>query len=278
IDEKKDNSWVEGNTDIAFETIKKFKHQFSYPKLQRDFTILNCFPRVIFEEDNILLDYHPSMDEIKDAVFSLNVNSAPGPYGLSGRFVYHCWDIISIDLYHMICEFFNEAHLSSFTILSPTIRFTKSKISLSTSVVKTSMYGLLTVSSLLNQLGKLLRMRLPTDVALEKYKIHGPSRCICCKNVVMLHGKSNITWKDSEVKALIIQENLQYAIIGKFSYGKSDIMELRQTIPGQCGNKSEYTIELLDTRYILIRLSTLEDYVLLLSTAAFYMKARENYW
>ncbi|WMV43302.1 hypothetical protein MTR67_036687 [Solanum verrucosum] len=94
----------------------------------------------------------------------------------------------------------------------------------------------------------------------------------------MLHGEPNITWKGSEVKALIIQENLQYAIIGKFSYGKPDITELRRTLPGQCGIKSECVIGVLDTRHILIRLTNLEDYVHLLSATAFYVKAKDNYW
>ncbi|KAH0638825.1 hypothetical protein KY285_035411 [Solanum tuberosum] len=98
------------------------------------------------------------------------------------------------------------------------------------------------------------------------------------KPVVMLHGEPNITWKSSEVRSLIFQENLQYAIIGKFSYGKPAIKELRRTIPGQYGIKSACTIGVLNTRHVLIRLTTMEDYVNLLSTSAFYVKAKECYW
>ncbi|WMV24704.1 hypothetical protein MTR67_018089 [Solanum verrucosum] len=98
------------------------------------------------------------------------------------------------------------------------------------------------------------------------------------KPVTMVQGEPNVTWKSSEVKNLIIQENLQYAIIGKFSYGKPEIGELRKAIPKHCGIKGECTIGVLDSRYILIRLSTLEDYVQLLSTSAYYIKAKENYW
>lgn len=43
------------------------------------------------------------------------------------------------------------------------------------------------------------------------------------KPIVMIHGEPNIMWKSSEIRSLIFQENLQYAIIGKFSYGKPDI-------------------------------------------------------
>lgn len=71
---------------------------------------------------------------------------------------------------------------------------------------------------------------------------------------------------------------MQYAIIGKFSYGKSDIMELRKIIPGQCGIKSECMIGVLDSRHILIRLNSLEDYVHVLSTVAYYVTSRDIYW
>ncbi|KAK4732195.1 hypothetical protein R3W88_025183 [Solanum pinnatisectum] len=56
------------------------------------------------------------------------------------------------------------------------------------------------------------------------------------------------------------------------------IRDLRRSILGQCGIKSECTIGVLDQRHILIRLTTMEDYVHILSTAAFYVKAKETYW
>lgn len=75
-----------------------------------------------------------------------------------------------------------------------------------------------------------------------------------------------------------MKENLQYAIVGKFSYGKPDIAELRKQIPSQCGIKSECTIGVLDMRHILIILTSFEDYVNLLSMNAFHVKSRERYW
>ncbi|KAH0706081.1 hypothetical protein KY285_010613 [Solanum tuberosum] len=98
------------------------------------------------------------------------------------------------------------------------------------------------------------------------------------KLVTIVQGEPNVTWKSSEVRNLIIQENLQYAIIEKFSYEKPEIGELRKTLPKHCGIKGESTIGVLDSRHILIRLSLLEDYVLLLSTFAYYVKAKEKYW
>lgn len=42
-----------------------------------------------------------------------------------------------------------------------------------------------------------------------------------------------------------IIEELQFAIIGKFSYGWPDIAELREQIPKQCGIKGDCKIRLI---------------------------------
>lgn len=47
----------------------------------------------------------PTLDEVKQVVFSMNSSSAPGPDGLSGKFFHHCWQIISQDLYNVIMDF-----------------------------------------------------------------------------------------------------------------------------------------------------------------------------
>jgi len=73
------------------------------------------------------------------------------------------------------------------------------------------------------------------------------------------------TLSKEEANQMIINENLQYAVIGKFSYGWSDIQELRKLIPKQCELKGEVIIELLSNIYILVKATLLEDYVSLLS-------------
>ncbi|KAH0705670.1 hypothetical protein KY289_010746 [Solanum tuberosum] len=73
---------------------------------------------------------------------------------------------------------------------------------------------------------------------------------------------------------MIINENLEYAVIGKFSYGWPDIQALRKLIPKQCELKGECKIGLLSNRHVLIRATLLEDYVHLLSKPAFYINQR----
>ncbi|WMV25922.1 hypothetical protein MTR67_019307 [Solanum verrucosum] len=75
---------------------------------------------------------------------------------------------------------------------------------------------------------------------------------------------------------MIVNENLEYAVIGKFSYGWPDIQYLRKLIPKQCELKGECNIGLLSNIHVLIRATLLEDYVHLLSKPAFYIT--QNNW
>ncbi|XP_049378009.1 uncharacterized protein LOC125842724 [Solanum stenotomum] len=94
---------------------------------------------------------------------------------------------------------------------------------------------------------------------------------VSTKPITFLHGEPIVIWEQKEVDNMIIRENLQYAVIGKFSYGWPDIHDLRKIIPTQCELKGECSIGLLSNRHILIRASLMEDYVHLLSKLVFYI-------
>ncbi|KAH0643590.1 hypothetical protein KY289_034564 [Solanum tuberosum] len=91
------------------------------------------------------------------------------------------------------------------------------------------------------------------------------------KQIAYLHGEPRIVWEEEEVNQMIINEDLQYTVVGKFSYGWPDIQDLRKLIPKQCELKGEVNIGLLSNRYILIRATRLDDYVKLLSKPQFYI-------
>ncbi|KAH0695913.1 hypothetical protein KY289_013395 [Solanum tuberosum] len=92
--------------------------------------------------------------------------------------------------------------------------------------------------------------------------------------ITYLHGEPRVIWEEEEVTQMIQNENLQYAIIGKFSYGWLDIQELGTLIPKQCELKGECNIGLLSNIHVLIRTSNLEDYVNLLSKPTIYIAHR----
>lgn len=70
---------------------------------------------------------------------------------------------------------------------------------------------------------------------------------------------------------MIVNENLQYAVIEKFSYEWPEIQKLRKLITKQCELKRECKIGLLCNRHILIRTSLMENYVNLLLKSTFYI-------
>ncbi|XP_026433405.1 uncharacterized protein LOC113330808 [Papaver somniferum] len=68
-----------------------------------------------------------SPEEIKQAVFDLGANSAPGPDGFSGCFYRHCWDIIQEDLIKAIIFCWDSGYIpngvnSSLIVLLPKVR------------------------------------------------------------------------------------------------------------------------------------------------------------
>lgn len=91
------------------------------------------------------------------------------------------------------------------------------------------------------------------------------------KQITYLHGEPRIVWEEEEVSQMIINKDLQYAVIWKFSYGWPEIQDLRRLIPRQCELKGEVNIGLLSNRYILIRVTRLDDFVNLLSKPQFYI-------
>lgn len=62
-------------------------------------------------EDNIMLTNLPSREEVKNTVFSMNANGAPGPDGFGGFFFQNYWDIIGNDVFNVALQFFKSSWL-----------------------------------------------------------------------------------------------------------------------------------------------------------------------
>ncbi|OIT22801.1 hypothetical protein A4A49_31374 [Nicotiana attenuata] len=101
---------------------------------------------------------------------------------------------------------------------------------------------------------------------------------VALKQIEYLHGEPIVYWKKNEVKQPISQQGLQLAVLGKFSYGKPVIQELRKAIPIQCELKGPCSIGLIKDCDVLIKLSLMEDYIHLLSKPAFCLKVQGDMW
>ncbi|XP_026450516.1 uncharacterized protein LOC113350588 [Papaver somniferum] len=91
-----------------------------------DENLFEAIPKVITNEDNDQMDALPSSQEIKDAVFSMDPNSSPGPDGFPGSFYIFSWEIICRDLISAIqycwrCKFVPKGMNYNFLLLLPKI-------------------------------------------------------------------------------------------------------------------------------------------------------------
>ncbi|KAK4344458.1 hypothetical protein RND71_034634 [Anisodus tanguticus] len=102
------------------------------------------------------------------------------------------------------------------------------------------------------------------------------SSSIPIKPIVYLHGEPTVRFEKKEVEVMIHQQNLNLAVIGKFSHGWPEIRLLRTAIPKQCGLKAEVNIGLLCDRHVLIRCTIAEDYDTLMSRQTFEIKEKNK--
>ncbi|XP_059310656.1 uncharacterized protein LOC132062015 [Lycium ferocissimum] len=72
--------------------VKFYEHIFTDDNVNRDMFMVQILPSLVTNEDNDNLCDIPSMQELKDIVFSMSTDSAPGPNDMSGLFYRH-WDI-----------------------------------------------------------------------------------------------------------------------------------------------------------------------------------------
>ncbi|KAK4337526.1 hypothetical protein RND71_042013 [Anisodus tanguticus] len=98
------------------------------------------------------------------------------------------------------------------------------------------------------------------------------------KPITYLHGEPTIQFDITEVETMIAQQELEYAVVGKFSYGWPEISVLRTSIPKQCELKGAVKIGLLCNRHILLRCSLFEDYMALMARPMFYVKDKNQYY
>ncbi|WMV19692.1 hypothetical protein MTR67_013077 [Solanum verrucosum] len=99
-----DGNWVEGTPQVADAAIKFFSHLFKAEPIEEDNYVLNVKERMVTNEDNDNLTSLPTLQEIKDTIFSIDPDSAPD--GLNGKFYQSAWQIIENDIHAAIISLF----------------------------------------------------------------------------------------------------------------------------------------------------------------------------
>ncbi|XP_058756625.1 uncharacterized protein LOC131629842 [Vicia villosa] len=81
--------------------------------LQDNGMIQGIIPSMVDAKTNDLLTLTPSAEEIHNAIFSLNADSAPGPDGFGAYFFQKYWDVIKLDVINVVCSFFLQSWIPS---------------------------------------------------------------------------------------------------------------------------------------------------------------------
>jgi hypothetical protein len=68
--------------------------------------VTKAIPSLITDRINTMLTRLPTHEEIKNAVFSLNKDSSPGPDGFGAIFFQTFWNIIKLDVINAVMQFF----------------------------------------------------------------------------------------------------------------------------------------------------------------------------
>jgi hypothetical protein len=98
---------------IADHIVQYYKSLFcaNHAVLQVSLLIDEVIPNVIDTNVNNLLTMLPSSDEIKNAVFGMNKDGAPGPDGFGAFFFQTYWEIVHKDVEDVVLQFFNTGWL-----------------------------------------------------------------------------------------------------------------------------------------------------------------------
>ena len=68
--------------------------------------VAKVIPSLVSMEENAALIAMPLFEDIKNAVFDMNADGAPGPDGFGGPFFQHFWDIVGVDVVNSVQDFF----------------------------------------------------------------------------------------------------------------------------------------------------------------------------
>ncbi|KAL2526290.1 Reverse transcriptase domain-containing protein [Abeliophyllum distichum] len=98
---------VENEDEIQKSAVDYFQKILTKEDTKDDTEIFESIPNIISSNDNRSLNALPSVEKVKEVVFSLDKDSAVGPDEFSGIFYQFCWVVIQSDSYEAIVDFFN---------------------------------------------------------------------------------------------------------------------------------------------------------------------------
>lgn len=97
--------WLQGDETIAKASCEHLHQIFTGKDKAINEEFFECLPTLVINDQNGNLQNIPTMEELKNVIFSMNPESATRPDRTNGRFHQFCWDIISRNSLHMVHGF-----------------------------------------------------------------------------------------------------------------------------------------------------------------------------
>ncbi|XP_026444502.1 uncharacterized protein LOC113344808 [Papaver somniferum] len=118
------NSTLFLQDEIKDYIVDHYRAKFNGGAVNIDPSLFDYEHESISAVESVFMDAIPSLEEVKEAVFDLGADSAPGPDGFTCSFFRICWNIISIDLFNAIANCWAMKKIpnginSSFIVLIP---------------------------------------------------------------------------------------------------------------------------------------------------------------
>ncbi|PNY14675.1 ribonuclease H [Trifolium pratense] len=107
-----DNIAVTSQPELCEVALNYFNHLFKSNSTSHD-PVLSLIAPKITQEDNESLVRPISKEELKDALFQMNPDKAPGPDGFNPAFYQHFWDLCSNDIFEAAQEWLERGYFPS---------------------------------------------------------------------------------------------------------------------------------------------------------------------
>nr|XP_027098937.1 uncharacterized protein LOC113718221 [Coffea arabica] len=100
------SEWVDDESSICNDAVSFFQELFTEEVGRSSSDMLEIIPRIIMDQDNILLTEVPSLHEVKEIIFSMDGDSVAGSDGFTGKFFMTTWEVVAEDVHRAIMSFF----------------------------------------------------------------------------------------------------------------------------------------------------------------------------
>ncbi|KAL2479297.1 Uncharacterized protein Adt_32263 [Abeliophyllum distichum] len=100
-----DDRLIQSEDEIQKSAVDYFQNVLTKEPIEDSSELVESIPNLITLKDNNFLNGLPSIEEVKEVVFSLNKDSVAGPDGYSGLFCQLCSEVIQRDLDDAVVDF-----------------------------------------------------------------------------------------------------------------------------------------------------------------------------